>query len=100
MLPCSIMVINFDDFCSNTQRVVSEVMEFVGVDPQACTYRDLPVGMKVWGRGRCGGVWGGGGGLGTEGRPAGVHLPSPARWHEGVGVGGVWGGKEVGPVGG
>ena len=61
MLFCSIMVINFDDFCSNTQRVVSEVMEFVGVDPQACTYRDLPVSMKVWGRGRCGGVWGGGG---------------------------------------
>ena len=49
---CSIMVVNFDEFVQDTERVVREVLSFAGVDPARYTYKPLPPGMKVGG-----GVW-------------------------------------------
>ena len=46
---CSIMVINFDEFVQDTERVVREVLYFAGADPTRYTYKPLPPGMKVCG---------------------------------------------------
>ena len=41
------MVINFDEFVQDTERVVCEVLSFAGADPSRYTYKPLPPGMKV-----------------------------------------------------
>ena len=43
------MVINFDEFVQDTERMVREVLSFAGADPSRYTYKPLPPGMKVRG---------------------------------------------------
>ncbi len=47
------MFVDFNEFTSNTEAVVRDVIKFVGADPRRYQHRILPPGMKVCGIPAC-----------------------------------------------
>lgn len=41
------MFVDFKELIKNTSETVSQVLEFVGADPDGYDYKQLPPGMKV-----------------------------------------------------